>query len=454
MAEAHARGHRPPRPEAREPVPRAAAPTARPSSRCSTSASRRSTRRAERGGLTKHARRHGLAALHVARADDVGEGPSTRARTSGRSASSSTSCWTARRRSRATRCRSRRPILQRSRPALRSPAPDVPPGSTAVVDRCLEKDPAQRFAERGRAGEGAGPVRADGSARRSSGSRTCSARRAAGPGRRRREWATSRPGPTARRSCPRRRSREPRRCTGSSCRSCCPSSCSRWEACSYSGPPGRRRRSLRRPPPFPLPSPRRRWHRPRLYRPWSSPRHPRRARRPPHRPPRRPCRGGLESPTRARTLRRVRLPPWPRPRGRPLQPPRATSSPRSTPTGTSTSSRSAHERAPRREGARLDARAVRPRRVVRLESGPRDDAATCATLGERMNCRRFFLPLVVLLSCSPASVSAVDAGPSHNQACGDEAFAKCSRLQACSPVIVESATATRAPARPPSSRTV
>jgi hypothetical protein len=40
-------------------------------------------------------------------------------------------------------------------------------------------------------------------------------------------------------------------------------------------------------------------------------------------------------------------------------------------------------------------------------------------------------------ACSPANVGGVDAGPSADQACADWSYARCSRLQSCSPTAVE-----------------
>jgi hypothetical protein len=41
------------------------------------------------------------------------------------------------------------------------------------------------------------------------------------------------------------------------------------------------------------------------------------------------------------------------------------------------------------------------------------------------------------LACSPASVGPADAGPSSDKACSDSAYARCTRLQACSPTEVQ-----------------
>jgi hypothetical protein len=40
------------------------------------------------------------------------------------------------------------------------------------------------------------------------------------------------------------------------------------------------------------------------------------------------------------------------------------------------------------------------------------------------------------LACSPASVGVADAGPSSDQACADWSYARCTRLQSCSPTAV------------------
>jgi hypothetical protein len=45
--------------------------------------------------------------------------------------------------------------------------------------------------------------------------------------------------------------------------------------------------------------------------------------------------------------------------------------------------------------------------------------------------------VTLLLACSPATVGSGDAGVSADQACTDSAYAKCSRYQACSPIVIQ-----------------
>jgi len=49
----------------------------------------------------------------------------------------------------------------------------------------------------------------------------------------------------------------------------------------------------------------------------------------------------------------------------------------------------------------------------------------------------FLLAAALALACSPPNVSSVDAGPSADQACADSAYARCSRVQACSPTATQ-----------------
>jgi hypothetical protein len=44
---------------------------------------------------------------------------------------------------------------------------------------------------------------------------------------------------------------------------------------------------------------------------------------------------------------------------------------------------------------------------------------------------------LLVLSCSPASVGVADAGPTSDAACADSAYARCSRLQSCSPTALQ-----------------
>jgi hypothetical protein len=47
------------------------------------------------------------------------------------------------------------------------------------------------------------------------------------------------------------------------------------------------------------------------------------------------------------------------------------------------------------------------------------------------------LAVILAAACSPPNVSSTDAGPSVDQACADSAYARCSRVQACSPTTVQ-----------------
>jgi hypothetical protein len=44
---------------------------------------------------------------------------------------------------------------------------------------------------------------------------------------------------------------------------------------------------------------------------------------------------------------------------------------------------------------------------------------------------------VLVAACSPASVGSPDAGPTADKACSDAAYARCSRLQSCSPTALQ-----------------
>jgi hypothetical protein len=48
-----------------------------------------------------------------------------------------------------------------------------------------------------------------------------------------------------------------------------------------------------------------------------------------------------------------------------------------------------------------------------------------------------FVAFALLVACSPANIASPDAGPSVTQACTDSAYARCSRFQACSMVILQ-----------------
>jgi hypothetical protein len=47
------------------------------------------------------------------------------------------------------------------------------------------------------------------------------------------------------------------------------------------------------------------------------------------------------------------------------------------------------------------------------------------------------IAFALLVACSPANIASPDAGPSPAQACTDSAYARCSRFQACSKVIIQ-----------------
>ena len=94
-----------------------------------------------------HDRGHGLAALHVARADAVVQGRRRRAPTSGLSASSCTSCVTGRR---AVRRRGITELVLRivtaQPPLVAAMLPGIPPGLDPIIQRCLAKNRDHRYA--------------------------------------------------------------------------------------------------------------------------------------------------------------------------------------------------------------------------------------------------------------------------------------------------------------------
>ena len=97
-------------------------------------------------GAHAHDDHHGLAVLHVARADALVARTSTSAPTSGRSASSCTSFWREPSRSTAKRLPQLvAAILAEPPQSLRAHRPDVSPELDAVVMHCLEKDRDRRF---------------------------------------------------------------------------------------------------------------------------------------------------------------------------------------------------------------------------------------------------------------------------------------------------------------------
>jgi hypothetical protein len=57
---------------------------------------------------------------------------------------------------------------------------------------------------------------------------------------------------------------------------------------------------------------------------------------------------------------------------------------------------------------------------------------------QSMRAFAFLVPGALLaLACSPANVGGVDAGPSADSVCTDDAYARCSRYQTCSPTTVQ-----------------